>query len=87
VGILTRADLGGLGPSEGALVTGAIPANLSGSLRGGFPGVQPDGTAPLPFSPATTARTGNSDATWWVFALILCLAIFLVSRLRSNDSR
>ena len=85
VSISTRADLGGLGASEGALVTWTIPADLRRTLLDGSHGPRPSGTIVQPLNSATAARTDNHAASWWVLALVLCLALFLVSRLKSND--
>jgi hypothetical protein len=87
VSFLTRADLGGLGTLEGAPLAWAIPAGVSGTQPGGSPGVQPAETDSLPFNLATAARPGNTGVKWWAFALVLCLALFLVSRLKSNAKR
>ena len=81
----THADLDGLGASEGALITWTIPANLRRTEANVFPGRQTYGMAVQPMNLPTAARTGNYDPSWLVFAVVLCLAIFLVSRLKSND--
>jgi hypothetical protein len=81
----THADLDGLGASEGALITWTIPANMRRTEANGFPGRQAYGMAVQPLNLPTAARTENYDRSWWFFAVVLCLAILLVSRLKSNE--
>jgi hypothetical protein len=33
----------------------------------------------------TAARTGSYDRTWLAFAIVLCLALLLVTLLKTND--
>jgi hypothetical protein len=33
----------------------------------------------------TAARTGSYDTTWLAFAIVLCLALLLVSLLKTHD--
>jgi len=33
----------------------------------------------------TAARTGSYDTTWLAFAIVLCLALLLVSLLKTRD--
>lgn len=83
--ISTRADLAGLGSSEGALVRWAIPANLTRTLRNDFAGAPPDQTGVRPPNAATVVRTAERRGPWLALVCLVCLAIFLVSRLKSND--
>ena len=80
----THADLDGLGASEGALTTWSIPANMRRTEANGFPGRQSYGMATQPLNLPTAARTENYDSSWLVFSVVLCLAIFLVSFLKSS---
>jgi hypothetical protein len=80
----TRADLDGLGASEGASIIWSIPANMRRTEVNGFPGRQTYGMAAQPMNLPTAARTENYDSSWLVFAVVLCLAIFLVSLLKSS---
>jgi len=75
--MITHADLDGLGASEGALITWTIPSNMRRTMG-------PEGGWVSPMNLPTAARTGNYDSSWWVFAVVLCLAFFLVSRLKSG---
>jgi hypothetical protein len=83
--LTTKADLDGLGASEGALLTWTIPASLSGAQLNSFPGRQTYGMPVEPMNLPTAARTGNDGESWLALVVVLCLAILLVSRLKAND--
>lgn len=85
--IVARAEIGGLGASEGALATWTIPASLTGMTRETSSGVQPYETFDLPRNSGTAARGGNDATNWWILALVMCLVIFLVRRLNSRGQR
>jgi hypothetical protein len=85
VSLTTRADLDGLGASEGALITWTIPDGLPGARLNGLPGRPAYGTTAQPMNLPTAARTGNNGTIWPAFAVVLCFALLLVSRLRTND--
>ena len=87
VSIVTRAEIGGLGASEGALRTWTVPGSRTGIPRDASPGVQPSRTVAQPLNSAPAARSGNDATSWGIFALVMCLAIFLVRRLNSNGQR
>jgi hypothetical protein len=79
-----HADLDGLGASEGVSIIWTIPANMRRTEANIFPGRQAYGLAVQPMNLPAAARGGNYDSSWLVFAFVLCLAIFLVSRLKSS---
>jgi hypothetical protein len=82
--MIAHADLDGLGALEGASIIWTIPANMRRDQAGGFPGRPAYGMAVQPMNLPTAARSGNYDSSWWFFAAVVCLAIFLVSRLKSS---
>jgi len=82
--LTTHADLDGLGASEGALIIWTIPASLGSAFQ--VAPVRPAyETAPQPMNLPTAARTGSYDTTWLAFAIVLCLALLLVSLLKTHD--
>jgi hypothetical protein len=80
----TLADLDGLGASESALITWTISAGLGRTFE--TAPVRPAYETPArPMNLPTAARTGSYDRTWLAFAIVLCLALLLVTLLKTND--
>jgi len=79
----TLADLDGLGASEGALITWTISASLGKTFEVA-PGPPADATPAQPMNLPTAARAGSNDRLWLAFAIVLCLAVLLVSLLKTR---